>query len=451
MSNTTVQIGTVNFLAQKRAGITVLAALLADLIFQLQQNPDAETHGWCCTKDQYFAEALGIAKNTARGLISELIDAGLLQTNGLKNQKRLLRTTSLYFSQFICLSPAHQNLVSVTEETASAHQNLVSATDETASAHQNLVSATVKNAKKIQNRGNNTSISIEYSNSNILKEEEELQSTSSSKLNSSNISAKTKKKSAGGAAAHGSKYPDGFFARCRTRYEVLREVNGWNEEYYFNAREVGNLRNLINAVAYGIRSLDATGTPMPVNYDEVYHALDEFFACIPARLLQQPMSIAQLYSSYNDIISEQAGNSRLNSPLTEGILAAFRQKITSLPAEYVATPAERRAALQLADLLTTSARTKDPACPTPTSAQLLNWCDKIFGKLNQLTWWSKHTGSIAFVVKNYNSIVAAIKQASTPAPTPTAKPNSGKIVPEHGTAISWKNPGAAAIFGIKTQ
>ena len=445
MSNFKIKVGTVNFLAQKRAGVTVLAALLADLIFQLQQNPEAETTGWCSAKDQHLAESLSIAKNTARGLISELIDAGLLQTNGLKNQKRLLRTTSLYFSEFICLSPAHQNLVSATDKTTPAHQNLVSVTDETASAHQNLVSVTDETAQNFENCANNTLIST--NNSILIKEED---SNTNVKNKSKNLCAKTKKKSDGAAQQPSSKFPDGFFARCRTRYEVWRQVNGWQEEY-FNAREVGNLRNLINAVAYGIRTLDAAGNPMPANYEEVYNAFDAFFASIPARLLVQPLSISQLYGRYNEIINEQAIYARLHTSLVNEVVAEFRKKITSLPTDYIDTQAERHAVLQLTELLTASARTKNPACPTPTDAQLLTWCINLFSKINKLDWWSTRTGSIAFVVKNYNSIVTAIKQAANPAPTPAPKPNSGKIVPEHGTVVSWKNPAAAAIFGIKTE
>ena len=259
------------------------------------------------------------------------------------------------------------------------------------------------------------------------------------------LCAKTKKKSETGFG----KFPDGFFARCRTRYEVWREVNGLQPEY-FSPKEIGSLRNLINAVAYGIRTLDADGKPMATNYEDVYNAFDTFLATMPARYLQASptITIARLYSSYNDITAAHAQHTVLYSPSVEAVVQAFTIA-TQLQSDYIATHAERVAAVELMQLLKASAGQKNPAAPVATDEQLVKWAANLFRKIATLEWWAQRTGSIGFVVKNYNSLAKAISAASlskSPAhPTALA---SGKIIAAYGTEISWKNPRAAALFNI---
>ncbi len=543
-------IGRLNYLACKKAGISVISGLIADYVFQLE---DTENDRWCAVNNHEASELLNISLRSVSKILSDLIGENLLETNGFNNQNRLLRTTDFYIEIFSPQSAtqnlpsdlkedvsatqnlpsdlkedisatqnlpsdlkedvsatqnlpsdlkedvsatqnlpsdlkedisatqnlpsdlkedvsatqnlpsdlkedvsatqnlpsdlkedvsATQNLPSDLKEDVSATQNLPSDLKEDVSATQNLpsdlkedVSATQNLPSEQKNQENfaNSSSSIlvldSYTNK-ILKEEEK------NKI----LSEKNKKNSAEKKSPAG-KYPEGFFSKCRTRYEVWREVNGWQPEY-FTAKELGNLRNLINALAHSIREIDSEGTPSPTNYDEVYIAFDSFFGNMPNRIMQQPISLSMLYSRYNEIMGEQHLTGKLYSPEIEAVIASFRTENKSLHQDYIATDAERKAVIELQKLLTASAKSKNPTT-NPSTEQLQKWSTNLFAKINNLEWWGSKVGSIASIVKNYNNIAKAIQEANNPTIT-----KSGKTEKEpafYRTVSGWKNP-AAALF-----
>jgi len=394
-------IGRLNYSACEKAGISVISGLIADYVFQLQ---DTEKDGWCKATNKVFADLTKICTRQVVRSINDLLDKNLLDKNGI-NQNRGLRTTDLYRDLF-CLAvtlshseppetlPAvtlsHSDLVetdfavtlshSETSETIPAvtlshsdlfepdlavtlshsepPENLPAVTQSHSELVKNDFAVTLshseqKNQENFANSSSSILVLDSYTNK-ILKEEEK------NKI----LSEKTKKNSAEKKSPAG-KYPEGFFSKCKTRYEVWREVNGWQPEY-FTAKELGNLRNLINALAFSIREIDSEGTPSPTNYDEVYIAFDAFFGNMPSRIMQQPISLSMLYSRYNEIMGEQHLTGKLYSPEIEAVIASFRKENKSLPQDYVSTDAERKAVIELQKLLTASAKSKNPTTnPSP--------------------------------------------------------------------------------------
>ena len=459
-------------MAQQRANISVLAALAADLIFKLQQDPEAEYPGWCSTTNAELGSMFGVSPRSAARLLAELTQTSLIETNGQSNDRRCLRTTAKYFRSFVidnmsAADSAVPNLHGTLIESDSAAPIWQGTPIEANPAVPNLHGTMAdedsavpiwqgvnpettdpQNPETLSDKGlevpavpiwqgtteNRCCADSTLVESNIIITIEE------DSKNNNIISEKTKKKSAATA-----KFPDGFFAQCRTRYEVWREVNGWQPEY-FTAKEIGSLRNLINAVSHSIRTIDAAGSPCPTDFEEVYTAFDAFFSAMPQRILQQPIGLAQLYSRYNEILNEQHYCTQLYSPQIEAVIEAFKGETKSLSPDYLATDTERKAVLDLHRLFTASAAAKTPNNPNPTQEQLTKWSSILFRKIATLEWWATRTGSIAFVVKNYNNIATAIAEAGKPATSPAIPAVKGKIVPHYGTEIGWSNPKAAAIF-----
>ena len=390
--------------AIKLHGISVYHACVISLVHQT-----ADDTGWSDISNQEIKQVLGIEKTKVVSLMRDLDSRKMLSSNGFSNQKRRLTVTEYGFSA-IRISVS-------TDETAEAANRITVSTDEkTAKIAENLPEITlVISDKNIVSKEDNTSTILDNNTYNSAKKE--------------------KKKNV-------NKYPDGFFAKCRGRYEEWRKTNSLPDEY-FAAKEVGSLRNLLNALKFTTTPRIA-GTPdgeLPTDYEALYDAFSGFLDKMPTRYIESGANIAMLYSSYNTIVAMQNAEIALQDKNVEAVVAAFRTRIKSLPTDYIATETEKKAAKELMNLLQASAKQKTPGAETPSNEKLAAWAQLMFERINNLDWWGQRTSTIAFVVRNYNAITQALSTASTLLPK-----NSKKQPAAYGTNIDWKNPRAAEIF-----
>ncbi len=89
-----INFTTINHEAREKLDLSWLEYGLADLIYNLSNNPKSDYPGWCYASKEKLGETLGISKQSVHSIINRLIKKGLLERH--KETKHLRITVDWY-------------------------------------------------------------------------------------------------------------------------------------------------------------------------------------------------------------------------------------------------------------------------------------------------------------------------------------------------------------------
>lgn len=113
---------TINHVARRKLGLSWLEYGLADLIYNLANNPASKVPGWCYSQKGSLSHTLGVGEATVYRCLSILLKAGLIEKN--PEQSNLLRTTVRWYQQVVVKKVSvYQNDSPSIKERVSVYQN----------------------------------------------------------------------------------------------------------------------------------------------------------------------------------------------------------------------------------------------------------------------------------------------------------------------------------------
>ena len=92
---------TIHHETRKTLGLTANEYMIADLIYNLQNNQKAESPGWCYASKNKLADTLGLTRNGIQKIIGRLIELGLVVRG---NKESLLKTTQEWYEKVVCIN-----------------------------------------------------------------------------------------------------------------------------------------------------------------------------------------------------------------------------------------------------------------------------------------------------------------------------------------------------------
>lgn len=98
----TVNFTTINHEARIKLGLSWHEYGLADLIYNLANNPKSSSPGWCYASKISLGQTLGFTERGVQKLVVKLIDAGLVERN---EETKFLRTTNKWYKTAIVKDP----------------------------------------------------------------------------------------------------------------------------------------------------------------------------------------------------------------------------------------------------------------------------------------------------------------------------------------------------------
>ncbi len=130
---------TINHLARKKLGLSMHEYTLADLIYNLANNPRSEYPGWCYASKIFMADTLDLSEQSIHQLLNRLINKRVLQKHP---DTKHLKVTFDWYSRVVIVD-TKQSLARLKKVESSTKESLVGGTK------QSLVN------KDIYNKGNN--------------------------------------------------------------------------------------------------------------------------------------------------------------------------------------------------------------------------------------------------------------------------------------------------------
>lgn len=114
---------TINHDARQRLGLSWHEYGLADLIYNLGNNPESPYRGWCYAKKEFLAEQLGISRRAVTTMISKLLEKGLIEKHP---ETKHLRITIDWYREVMIKTTERESR----EETSHSEKNLLSKREE---------------------------------------------------------------------------------------------------------------------------------------------------------------------------------------------------------------------------------------------------------------------------------------------------------------------------------
>ncbi len=93
-----VNYTTINHVARERLGLSWLEYGLADLIYNLSNNPKNPAQGWCYASKPTLAKILGISEREIFRMLNKLIEVGLVEK---QEQTKYLKTNSNWYEMVV--------------------------------------------------------------------------------------------------------------------------------------------------------------------------------------------------------------------------------------------------------------------------------------------------------------------------------------------------------------
>lgn len=121
MTETRIKYTTINHDARIRLGLSWHEYGLADLIYNLGNNPESPYRGWCYAKKEYLAIQLGISRRAVTTMIAKLLDKGLIEKHP---ETKHLRITIDWYREVLIKSDQR-------EETSHSEKKVLSQREET--------------------------------------------------------------------------------------------------------------------------------------------------------------------------------------------------------------------------------------------------------------------------------------------------------------------------------
>lgn len=98
MGEVNINFTTINHIARREMDLSMHEYALADLIYNLSNNPKSDYSGWCYASKDFLAEQLDLSKQTIHALINELVNKGIVERN---IETKHLRITFNWYSRVI--------------------------------------------------------------------------------------------------------------------------------------------------------------------------------------------------------------------------------------------------------------------------------------------------------------------------------------------------------------
>lgn len=121
MTETRIKYTTINHDARVRLGLSWHEYGLADLIYNLGNNPESPYRGWCYAKKEYLASQLGISRRAVTTMIGKLLEKGLIEKHP---ETKHLRITIDWYREVLIKSDER-------EQTSHSEKKLLTQREET--------------------------------------------------------------------------------------------------------------------------------------------------------------------------------------------------------------------------------------------------------------------------------------------------------------------------------
>lgn len=146
-----VNFTTINHEARIKLKLSWLEYGLADLVYNLSNNPKSDYPNWCYASKQKMAEMLGTTKKTVHEIINRLIKQELLERHP---ETKHLRITIDWYKEVLIKEDSNERLLPVTKGYSDSNERLLGGSNERL------------HNKDIYNKDNNNNI---LPNSNMAK------------------------------------------------------------------------------------------------------------------------------------------------------------------------------------------------------------------------------------------------------------------------------------------
>jgi len=97
----TLNYTTIHHETRKSLGLSANEYMIADLIYNLQNNPKSKHPGWCYASKDSLADTLGLTRNGIQKLVNKLVKLKLLERDGEQSH---LRTTQDWYEKVVCIN-----------------------------------------------------------------------------------------------------------------------------------------------------------------------------------------------------------------------------------------------------------------------------------------------------------------------------------------------------------
>lgn len=145
----------INHIARSRLGLVMNEYAVADLIYNLSNNPSSIVPGWCYASKQYMGKVLCLTEQTIHANLNKLIDKDLVEKHP---ETKYLRTTAKWYANVVLIDSSKP--VTDTKESLTTLKNLESDTKETLVEN---TKETLDNNNNIDNNSNNTPNGVQTS------------------------------------------------------------------------------------------------------------------------------------------------------------------------------------------------------------------------------------------------------------------------------------------------
>lgn len=117
---------TIDHVARKALGLTANEYMVADLIYNLSNNPDSRFPGWCYASKEFIASQLGLTRKQIHVIIKKLASLELLEK---EEPTKFIKTTSKWYGRVV-ITDTNERLHSVTKSYEDSNQKLLEDTNE---------------------------------------------------------------------------------------------------------------------------------------------------------------------------------------------------------------------------------------------------------------------------------------------------------------------------------
>lgn len=135
--------------AREELNLSLNEYALADIIYQLQNNPTSEYKGWCYSSKAYLGKCIGVSEQAVHGILNKLYEKGLIEK---QEETKHIRATDKWYKCVILMKESMN-----TKETLGTLKKVESDTKET--LVQDTKETLVNNNKEYNNKINIKSIS----------------------------------------------------------------------------------------------------------------------------------------------------------------------------------------------------------------------------------------------------------------------------------------------------
>lgn len=135
--------------ARDELGLSLNEYALADIIYQLQNNPTSEHKGWCYSSKKYLGKCIGVSEQAVHGILNKLYESGLLEK---QEETKHIRATDKWYRCVVLMKEsmnAKESLAILKKVESDTKETLVGNTKE----------SLVNNNKRDNNKINIESIS----------------------------------------------------------------------------------------------------------------------------------------------------------------------------------------------------------------------------------------------------------------------------------------------------